>query len=365
MMKSYWNEERVKELLRQLPAVRDHRSPDAIYRNIQTVKYRKKPVRTWIGPAAATACALCIALLISPHLLTKNESGSQLAADEQQTVKTSQADPAKPIRKTFVVSKKEKNKYITMAFADSKTSAVIPVSFEKKKQNESVQEALTEGRDLKVPDSFMSVPELLDGVQVTADEKDLLVQINRRVAIESSAEAELLKKMLKETLTWSPYERIKVTNIQNGAGLEFGKSYGISTEIPVPKKKNRAYFSYHDDLGQEYLIPSEQTYDSVKKAIDGMKTDRGSHTAGVIDADSIASVSESENHQRLRIQFSGKHAAEDSLKGILMIEGLLLTAKEFGFSEVLFAHTRAKKIGEYDVTKPVPVPVAPNPIPVQ
>lgn len=51
MMKSYWNEERVEELLRQLPAVRDHRSPEAIYRNIETGKpYRKKPARSWIGP---------------------------------------------------------------------------------------------------------------------------------------------------------------------------------------------------------------------------------------------------------------------------------------------------------------------------
>ncbi|MCC9021064.1 sugar dehydratase [Bacillus nakamurai] len=352
-------------MLRQLPAVRDHRSPDAVYRNIQMVKYKKKPVRTWIGPAAAAACALCIAFIISPHLLTKNESGSQLAADEQQTVKTSQAEPGKPDQKTFVVSKKEKNNYITMAFADSKTSAVIPVSFEKNKPNESIEEALTEGRNVNVPDSFMSVPELLDGVKVTEDQKDLLVQINQRAAIESSAEADLLQKMLKETLSWSPYERIKVTNIQSSTGLEFGKSYGISTEIPIPKKKNRAYFSYHDDLGQEYLIPSEQTYDSIKKAIDGMKTGRGSHTAGVIEADSIASVSEGESHQQLRIQFSGKQTAEDSLKGILMIEGLLLTAKEFGFSEVLFTHTRAKKIGEYDVTKPISVPAAPNPIPVQ
>lgn len=42
MMKSYWNEERVEELLRQLPAVRDHRSPEAIYRNIETGKQYEK-----------------------------------------------------------------------------------------------------------------------------------------------------------------------------------------------------------------------------------------------------------------------------------------------------------------------------------
>lgn len=50
-MKSYWNEERVEELLRQLPAVRDHRSPEAIYRNIETGKpYRKNRLEAGSAP---------------------------------------------------------------------------------------------------------------------------------------------------------------------------------------------------------------------------------------------------------------------------------------------------------------------------
>lgn len=364
-MKSYWNEERVEELLRQLPAVRDHRSPEAIYRNIETGKpYRKKPARSWIGPAAAGVCALCIALIISPHLMT-NKSSGDLTADSRQTEKASQSASVKPPdQKTFVVSNQNKNNYITLAFADSETSAVIPVSFEKKKPDESVSEALSEAEDLEVPESFLSVPNLLEGVQVTADKKDLLVQVNGRLSIESVADADLLKKMLKETLTWSPYERIKLKKVQNGAGQDFYKSYGISAEMSVHKQTNRAYFSYSDSLGQEYLVPSEQTYYSVYQAIDGMKTtDGGSQTASIIEADAIASVSESEDGEQLRIQLSEKHTVEDSLEGILMIEGLLLTAKEFGYSEVLFTHAHTKKIGNYDVTKPIAVPAAPNPLP--
>ncbi len=364
-MKSYWNEERVEELLRQLPAVRDHRSPKAIYRNIETGKqYRKKPARSRIGPATAAICALCIALIISPHLLTKNESSGDLTADSGQAEKASQSASVKPEQKTFVVSNQNKNNYITLAFADSETSAVIPISFEKRKPDESVSEALSEAENLEVPESFLSVPRLLDGVQVRADKKDLLVQVNGRLSIESVAEADLLKKVLKETLTWSPYERIKMTKIQNGAGQDFYKAYGIAAEMSVHKQTKRAYFSYRDNLGQEYLIPSEQTYSSVKQAIDGMKTDKDSQTAGVIEADAIASVSENKNGRQLRIQLSEKHTVEDSLEGILMIEGLLLTAKEFGFSEVLFTHARAKKVGNYDVTKPIAVPAAPNPLPI-
>ncbi len=364
-MKSYWNEERVEELLRQLPAVRDHRSPEAIYRNVETGRqYRKKPARSWVGPAAAGICALCIALIISPHLMTKNESAGDLTAESGQAEKASQSAAVKPDQKTFVVSNENKNNYITLAFADSDTSAVIPVSFEKKKPDESVSEAFSDAENLEVPESFLSVPQLLEGVQVTAVKKDLLVQVNGRFSIESAAEADLLKKMLKETVTWSPYDRIKLTKIQNGDGQDFLKASGFSADMSVYKQANRAYFSYRDSLGQEYLIPSAQTYYSVYQAIDGMKTTDGdSQTASVIEADAIASVSEREYGEQLRIQLSEKHKIEDSLEGILMIEGLLLTAKEFGYSEVLFTHAHTKKIGNYDVTKPIAVPAAPNPLP--
>ncbi|MDJ1630961.1 hypothetical protein QNN00_13690 [Bacillus velezensis] len=86
--------------------------------------------------------------------------------------------------------------------------------------------------------------------------------------------------------------------------------------MSVHKQTNRAYFSYSDSLGQEYLVPSEQTYYSVYQAIDGMKTtDGGSQTASIIEADAIASVSEREDGEhcgfncpksiRLKIRWKG------------------------------------------------------------
>lgn len=43
-MKSDWNEEQIKELLSQLPAVKDHRSPQDIYKRLSMVKRKKKPL---------------------------------------------------------------------------------------------------------------------------------------------------------------------------------------------------------------------------------------------------------------------------------------------------------------------------------
>lgn len=44
-MKSEWNEEQIKELLSQLPAVKDHRSPQDIYKRLTMAKRKNKPDR--------------------------------------------------------------------------------------------------------------------------------------------------------------------------------------------------------------------------------------------------------------------------------------------------------------------------------
>lgn len=47
-MKSEWNEEQIKELLSQLPAVKDHRSPQDIYKRLTMAKRKNKPAVRWI-----------------------------------------------------------------------------------------------------------------------------------------------------------------------------------------------------------------------------------------------------------------------------------------------------------------------------
>ncbi|AOR98629.1 Sigma-X negative effector [Bacillus subtilis subsp. subtilis] len=48
-MKSEWNEEQIKELLSQLPAVKDHRSPQDIYKRLTMAK-RKNPLSGGLAP---------------------------------------------------------------------------------------------------------------------------------------------------------------------------------------------------------------------------------------------------------------------------------------------------------------------------
>ncbi|MDR4226186.1 sigma-X negative effector [Bacillus mojavensis] len=362
MMKSDWNEEQIKELLSQLPAVKDHRSPQDIYKRLSMVKRKKKPPVKWIGPVCAAAAAVYIAFIISPHFFDQAEPQKE-AVKENAITKTETADSQKaaPLldQTSFVVSEKEQSNYITVAFADADTSTIVPISIKKTNSNQNIQDVLFASDQSGYLDHAVTIPSFMDEVKVTEKQKELRIQVNENIDVDSLKDAKLLKKLLKETMKWSPYERVKFSTDQNGAGAKVG-SYGTLTEIPVHTQTNKAYYLYHNEDGQDFLVPSEKTFQTIKEAVKEMETNSKPDTEPVIHAGDIKSITE--KHKHLYIHFSKNSAVEDSITGILMLEGLLLTAKEFGFTEVTFTETRSNKIGKYDVSDPIPVPVAPNPI---
>ena len=68
-----------------------------------------------------------------------------------------------------------------------------------------------------------------------------------------------------------------------------------------------------------------------------------------------------ENGEELQISFGSDAHFENSEPYILMLEAILLTAKDFGMKRVSFQGINVSQIGNIDVTKPVDVPYSPNP----
>ncbi|WP_368650643.1 GerMN domain-containing protein [Bacillus inaquosorum] len=364
MMKSDWNEEQIKELLSQLPAVKDHRSPQDIYKLLTMAKSKKKPAVKWIGPACATAIAVYIAFIISPHFFDQAQPQQKDASQENAVTKTETADSPKAAssldQTSFVVPEKEQNNYTTVAIADAETSTIIPISIQKTNAYQTIQDMLSVSSELDILDHAITIPSFIDELEIKEKpkQKELSIQVHQPVSAFSIKDDTLLKKLLKESLKWSPYEKIKFLSEQNESGVRIG-SYGTFTEISIPKQSRRAYHLYKNEQGN-FLIPSEKTFDTVKEAIKEMESSSQEHTTPLIQAGTVHSVTKKQKH--LYVRFSKESEVEDSIAGILMIEGLLLTAKEFGFTEVTFTETRTKKIGKYDVSDAIPVPAAPNPI---
>ncbi|MGR2790499.1 anti-sigma-X factor RsiX [Bacillus subtilis] len=364
MMKSEWNEEQIKELLSQLPAVKDHRSPQDIYKRLTMAKRKNKPAVRWIGPACAAAIAVYIAFIISPHFFDQAQPQQKEASQENAVTKTEPEDSPKAAssldQTSFVVPEKEQNNYITVAVADADTSAIIPVSIQKTNADQTIQDMLFESSELGILDHAITIPSFIDEVEIKEKpkQKELSIRVHQPATAFSVKDDTLLKKLLKESLKWSPYEKVKFLSDQNETGVRIG-SYGTFTEISIPKQSKRAYYLYKNKQGN-FLIPSEKTFDTVKEAINEMESSSQKDTTSLIQAGTVQSVTKKQKH--LYIRFSKDSEVEDSIASILMIEGLLLTAKEFGFTEVTFTETRTNKIGKYDVSDAIPVPAAPNPI---
>lgn len=363
-MKSEWNEEQIKELLSQLPAVKDHRSPQDIYKRLTMAKRKNKPAVRWIGPACAAAIAVYIAFIISPHFFDQAQPQQKEASQENAVTKTETEDSPKAAssldQTSFVVPEKEQNNYITVAVADADTSAIIPVSIQKTNADQTIQDMLFESSELGILDHAITIPSFIDEVEIKEKpkQKELSIRVHQPATAFSVKDDTLLKKLLKESLKWSPYEKVKFLSDQNETGVRIG-SYGTFTEISIPKQSKRAYYLYKNKQGN-FLIPSEKTFDTVKEAINEMESSSQKDTTPLIQAGTVQSVTKKQKH--LYIRFSKDSEVEDSIASILMIEGLLLTAKEFGFTEVTFTETRTNKIGKYDVSDAIPVPAAPNPI---
>ncbi|MGD7091387.1 GerMN domain-containing protein [Bacillus subtilis] len=364
MMKSEWNEEQIKELLSQLPAVKDHRSAQDIYKRLTMAKRKNKPAVRWIGPACAAAIAVYIAFIISPHFFDQAQPQQKEASQENAVTKTEPEDSPKAASSldhtSFVVTEKEQDNYITVAVADADTSAIIPVSIQKTNADQTIQDMLFESSELGILDHAITIPSFIDEVEIKEKpkQKELSIRVHQPATAFSVKDDTLLKKLLKESLKWSPYEKVKFLSDQNETGVRIG-SYGTFTEISIPKQSKRAYYLYKNKQGN-FLIPSEKTFDTVKEAINEMESSSQKDTTPLIQAGTVQSVTKKQKH--LYIRFSKDSEVEDSIASILMIEGLLLTAKEFGFTEVTFTETRTNKIGKYDVSDAIPVPAAPNPI---
>lgn len=303
-------------------------------------------------------------LIISPHFFDQAQPQQKEASQENAVTKTETEDSPKAASSldhtSFVVPEKEQDNYITVAVADADTSAIIPVSIQKTNADQTIQDMLFESSELGILDHAITIPTFIDEVEIKEKpkQKELSIRVHQPATAFSVKDDTLLKKLLKESLKWSPYEKVKFLSDQNETGVRIG-SYGTFTEISIPKQSKRAYYLYKNKQGN-FLIPSEKTFDTVKEAINEMESSSQEDTTPLIQAGAVQSVTKKQKH--LYIRFSKDSEVEDSIAGILMIEGLLLTAKEFGFTEVTFTETRTNKIGKYDVSDAIPVPAAPNPI---
>ncbi|MCZ0067693.1 RsiX protein [Bacillus sonorensis] len=375
MKKSEWNEERLKMLLSQLPTVKDDRSAKQIYQKLLLAQPKMKSPKNRAGAFAATVMVLFLLMLITPQLVDqiRSQSGEKadIASGSQSNIeaghgeaKTADAGQSKPAT-TFVVPSDQKDNYVTLAFLNDSDSVIVPVSIRKGTGVKSVEDALNEYGQLDVDQFKPFNTSFLQNIKFDEEKesKTVTIQVDENISGISSGDFQLMKKVLNETFKWSSYNSVQF--VSNGEpGIEVD-SYGMLMDLSIEQQSQRGYLLYDSADGKQYLVPSNDSYRDIKEAIRKMQQgESGSHLTSIIPSDRLIQSVE-ENGKELIIHFSSSADIQNQTDDILMLEGLLLTAKDFGFTKVKFMNANINRVGSYDLSKSIPVPYAPNPITIK
>ncbi|MCM2988701.1 sigma X negative regulator [Bacillus safensis] len=360
--RSDWSEERIKVLLSQLPKVEDNRSSKQIYQQVLMANGKKKKSVKWIGPAVATVVVLFMAFIISPHLF-------QPAAQEhhKQMKMESRADKGQvnatlePVKQAngiaHVVSHENKQKYMTVAYIDESTSQVVPISIEKEKKHDHLQEMINTYEQVQLPELTKPLQSYLEMVDLREKGNTLVFQLKNNLSLDTIKEAKRFKDMVKETLKWSRYKQVEVKSVK-GSHLQLGANGNIGT-ISIDKQTKHAYYVLENKSGT-FLVPSKTHYSSIEDAVEAMKRTSDSGLEPLIKEEPIKEVTS--KGKRVTITFGASAQLSDSIDHILLIEGLLLTAKDFGFTDVTIEHSGTDQVGPYELNEPIEVPALPNPV---
>lgn len=332
-----------------------------MYHQMLMANGKKKKNVKWIGPAVATVVVLFMAFLISPQLF-------QPAAHDMKQVKMESSADQGQVNATLeavkhtneplhVVSSADQQKYMTIAYIDESTAQVVPISIEKEDQDDHVQALLKTYEQLQLPEMTKPLQSYIDMVDISENGDTLVFQLKSDLSLDTLKEANRFKDMVKETLKWSKYKRVEVKSVK-GSHLRLGANGSIGT-ISIDKQTKHAYYVLENNSGT-FLVPSKRRYHSFEDAVEAMKRTSDAGLDPLIKQDPIKEVTSRGKHAT--ITFGASAQLTDSIDHILLIEGLLLTAKDFGYLDVMIQNAGTDQVGPYELKEPIEVPALPNPV---
>ncbi|WP_273129096.1 hypothetical protein [Bacillus weihaiensis] len=392
MKKREWNEEEIKQLLNQLPSITDHRTSSEMYQHIER-KIKGRNQRTWIAPTIATLAALFLFALMTPYLFQEISSSSyEEAADESggdqdnslnsltmgegeiANIEEKSEDEAAEAKlfenknstispqDTFVIHSKDREKYLTFALTNEQSEITIPISFNEDEHVEDLKEIerISSEEVSEIMESFRF--ELEDTTFAhTKIPNEVIVNYQGQPNLSSSASEIYYMETIQETFRWLGYKKARLQTREE-EGIEFGNT-GMKTELDIETNRKKAYFIYRkQDNSRALLVPSNESFETIEDAVLAMKEGTANLTLESPFITTIDSIEIDENKTDLDITFPSNIEFEDSEPYILMLESLLLTAKEFGFQKVQFNGVDMQRIGVMNLAEPIEVPFAPNPI---
>lgn len=404
MKKSEWSDNELKELLSQMPKIKDERDPREIYQSI-TIRMNKRKQRTWVMPTAAAALAAVLFFILVPTLFDWQNSEEQvadLAKESKSSQKISMKEDADLQEAEEKVSMEEES--VTPYTAEENTEEQSEIGITSMNMDDPTtavyeedlggMEVLTyaipdENAMIAVPVSVLVAKEkdktkfdLFEENMLTLNEKEwglkdyfplkaefMLDEQSRVLTVDfpadhpygdGSASEKVFNEALSYTLSALDISEIVFTT-EGNSGLELGNR-GVIEEF-VPEIGNHAYYFYYpnETAKKPYIVPYGEQLSSIKEAFAAMKENQEkAQLRASIPANINFETEENQEEKKLTIRFEKGSEINNNETTVHTIEAILLTAKDFNYQTVKLENANVDKVGRFNLENEIKVPVAAN-----
>ncbi|TYS18982.1 hypothetical protein FZC78_05680 [Rossellomorea vietnamensis] len=393
MKKNNWDETEIENLLREMPSMKDSRNRKEIYAAVDRSSVKKKP-NTWGYPAIAGVAALLILFLITPSLFDYSNqsqyenSAADMAAEDsgeagspQKEMASIQETEENPVlddsssnaesRQQSLMGKAETSERSNVYQDDllqydlitfglvTPDASVVPVSvLSEKRESAGWLERFVDVSE-EIPEQSWGFDEyypLTGKLELNEDTGELVYTVTEEEMTNPGGGGEdIFYDSIAFTLEGSGYEKV---NLQKEDGtVPLFSHMGEISEVPKAGPSNKGYYKYSLPNGDTYLVPGEGEHKNISDALEGMKMSPNSLYEPLIPEK--LNLKASSDNNLLTISFGETLKLNEEIDP-LFAEALLLTAKEFGYEEVLFKNIEGTSWNGFDFSEPISVPVSPN-----
>lgn len=379
----------IEEKLRKLPKINDDTPKDQLYLRVssQLVKKErpKSHKRKSLIPIFGTLFVCMIVLLMVPTLMDHQflqSSNNDTIVTERSTSKEieSKMERAQEKKLTAVEESTDmdddsihykEGQYVIQsldadstiihaAVADEQLQYVIPLSFVVPKTDD-LNFYFNNLDEFFIESEWGISDYMFENVmfEINESSEEVVMELPDDYSLgEGEARAHIFEKSL--SMMFTPYGIDKVVfNSYDNEGIDLGP-IGVVNEMPLLSSEPSSYKLYQVDDKKGFLVPIFQEARNISAALENMKeNEEDFNVYRTIPSEIDFKVDT--NEDLLLITFDNRpDIAHDDVQ--TMIEAVLMTAKSYGYNSVLFENSPFEQIGPYDMSNPIEVPEAVNPL---
>lgn len=402
MNQSDWKDREIEDLVKQLPHIKDNRTPQSIYSKME--RHTKKtfvPFRRYM-PAFAALTAIFILFLLAPavmdQLTDKSMENSELSTAGSTENKAQLHSDMKESEVPLETNKDEK---IALTENAKKENSQLMISEDQSEREAGSIERLSlyeedlEGKGLysfglvspdavPIPVSIVDepaeknwlfrheqiakkLPETNWGLEdylplkgeFSLDDNKVIFTLDSDHSYSGSSAAEYaFYYSLQYSFLHRGFKEI-VLKEHDGSVPQFS-STGELSKIDLNEEDHSAYYMYSPDGKERFLVPDNVNRGNVKDSIQAMSNADTDLFQSVIPKNINFNVTESDGLVTISFRNQLDLEAMDDQIALEMLEGILLTSRSSGYENAQFENIKQESWNGFDFNGPIETPISPN-----